>query len=474
MTENQAADNSIRSLEFDMDVILNDDPRLPASVLPRMIAAADDQQTLSTLDRDQSLLTQDEPPLMRAPPNYAEDRFVDEEAPSQPIHRDGNKKLTDDPQTEADEDLHDSGFSIRVLFFAAFVMSILLLAVITGLAIWLINVKTTQKNEVVPSNGIDQTADDDLKWFPLTSSPNSSPTEAPSVATTTTPFPLTPAPSTSTLGPTDDPIPIQQARARFLNILIERSYSLLQTLQQPESRHFQAYEWLIRDPNFFNYSSDRIIQRWVLALFAMGLSSSSDNATQQKQSITSLPPPLQTWVQYTDECTWFHSNVDSDTLCNDQGQYVRIDLRSLDLSGTLPSEIALLSNSLGKLRITFSISQHSPNISHHSLLRSLISIEFIFLYDNQFHGTLPTHLGLLHKLGKWLMDTAALYPDGRLIDLSCFIIFSERLQVTQNLFEGTIPTETGQLDNLVLLGVGVNALAGPLPSEMGQLERLRK
>jgi hypothetical protein len=87
-------------------------------------------------------------------------------------------------------------------------------------------------------------------------------------------------------------------------------------------------------------------------------------------------------------------------LCNDQGQYVRIDLRSLNLSGTLPSELSLLSNSLGKFQIFYLIPQHSPNISHPSLLRSLISIEFIFLSDNQFHGTLPTHLGLLRKLGE--------------------------------------------------------------------------
>jgi hypothetical protein len=405
MTDDHAAENSLRSLEFDLDVILNDDPHLPASVLPRMIAAADDQQTLSTLDRDQSLLTQDEPPLRRAPPNHAQDRFDDEEAPNQPNHhhqhdRHDKKKLTDDPQNEADEDLHGTGLPIKVLYIAGFTMSIFLLALIAGLAIWFISVE--------PTNEIDQTAsDDDLGWFPFISSPNSFPSPAPSVATTPTPLPLTPAPTTSeptmppTLAPTDEPITIQQARARFLNILEERSYSLLQTSQQPESSHFQAYEWLIRDPNFFNYNSDRVIQRWVLALFAMGLSSSSDNTAEQKQSTNSLPPPLQTWVQYSDECTWFHSTVDSDTLCNDQGQYVRIDLRSLNLSGTLPSEISLLSNSLGKLRIFFLIPQHSPNISHPSLLRSLISIEFIYLFHNQFHGTLPTHLGLLHKLGEY-------------------------------------------------------------------------
>jgi hypothetical protein len=405
-------DNSLRSFDFDLDVILNDDPRLPASVLPRMIAAADDEQTFSTLDRDQSLLTQDEPS------KYSQDRFVDEEEPSQPDHYHknqhqhhwhDNKKLMDDPQNEKDEDLHGRGLSIKVLYIAAVTMSLLLLALITGLAIWLISVETMQYNEVVPTNAIDQTAsDDDMGWFQSTSTPNSAPILDSSMATTSnpTPLPLTPAPAASkpnmppTLAPTDEPIAIQQARARFLNILEERSDSLLQTLQQPESSHFQAYEWLIRDPNFFNYNSDQVIQRWVLALFAMGLSLSSDNTAQQQQSTSSLPPPLQTWVQYTDECTWFYSKVDSDTLCNDQGQYVRIDLRSLDLSGTLPSEISLLSNSLGKLRIFFLIPQHSPDISHPSLLRSLISIEFIFLYDNQFHGTLPTHLGLLRKLGE--------------------------------------------------------------------------
>jgi hypothetical protein len=51
-------------------------------------------------------------------------------------------------------------------------------------------------------------------------------------------------------------------------------------------------------------------------------------------------------MSYSDECFW-HSTL-SDGFCNEEGLVRNIDIRDGGLSGTLPKEVALLSNSLGK------------------------------------------------------------------------------------------------------------------------------
>lgn len=376
--KNKRTNETLRSLEFDLDVILSDENNEHAPpILPRIIAA-DDQQTLSTLDRDQSLLTQDEPPpfvISRPTHERRHERFVDEEAPSRPRVHDYSSTLEKEVDGKGIDEVEEDRrgpFSFRELYVAAFIMSLVLLAVITGLAIWFITVKMGDQEQVHANPNIRAETDDDFAWIQLTPSPMTPPpstlvtltplTPVPSVAATDAvispsssptlrPAVATPPPTTSrptpspSAAPTDESVAIQQARARFLTILEERSPTLLQTLQEPESTHFQALEWLIRDPDFFTYSPNRVIQRWVLALFALGLSS-WDSLQQLKQ--TGLPPQLQTWVQYTNECSWFFSQVDSsDVLCNNQGEYVRLDLRDMNLAGTIPSELSLLSNSLG-------------------------------------------------------------------------------------------------------------------------------
>lgn len=194
------------------------------------------------------------------------------------------------------------------------------------------------------------------------------------------------------------------------------------TLQIRDSPQYHALDWLIHDPNFEEYSNARLIQRWVLASFAFGLKDADWRDTALSRSAhPALPQALMdSWVQYdTDECTWFFTQVDQAQLCNEDGLYQRIDLRSQNLSGTLPMEIALLSNHL----------------------------ERIYLYDNEIHGTLPSELGLLSNL--------------------------ERLELTRNHLTGSIPSEVGDLSQLVFLGLGVNDLEGRLPTEMGKLFRLR-
>ncbi|CAJ1963827.1 unnamed protein product [Cylindrotheca closterium] len=527
------------SLEFDIDAILASNP----NPLPQRVSVAqqqqqqqqqqraeravpppdylinaenwDDQRTISTLGRDQSLMTRDDPPIAMFRPSFDPDRFADEEAPSLPKY--SYKQRLNNKSGEVMRQLHggknnntpaslsnSSGgasnrtVSYRDLYIVVIVMSLLLLAIITGLAIWLIALKTndtlavgvdgssieeessvwgepslsptriptrfdvvatklptTMAPTIRPGNGITEpspTMTPTRKVATLTPTaaptkqtpsptpritltptgrPTARPTPVPTPVPTPAPTPVPTAPPTPNVVPTFPPTPesisVQRARTKFLQVLeAESPLSAVTTLSRSDTPQYQALDWLIRDPNFDSYNSARLLQRWTLATFALGLKDADwENANlaigrSGQPTQLALPEALSSsWVQYTNECTWFFTQQGNDALCNDQGLYQRIDLRSQNLAGTIPTELALLSNHLA----------------------------FIFLYDNEFHGTIPTELALLSKL--------------------------ERLELTRNDLTGSLPTQLGRLSQLVFLGLGVNDLSGPLPSEMGKLTILR-
>jgi len=322
--------------------------------------------------------------------------------------------------------------------------AVILLGIGIALTIWLIALKSNN-NDAIPTA---PPSLEDSFWFDTSSSlgndddmalgspTRNTPTQNPTIFETPQPSPNVPSPTFSptiqpptqspTLLPTQESIFIKNARGKFLDILESRTESSIFAFNedgQQKSPQVKAQNWLSQDPQFHQYSDDRMIQRWVLATFAFGMmegTSNGDNAFLSQQEVLQIPPALQDWVQYTDECTWFHTIGDDNgsSVCNSEGLYIRLDLRSQNLVGTLPSEIALLSNHL----------------------------LYLHLYDNQIKGTMPTELGLLSKL--------------------------ERLELTNNTFDGSLPTELGSLDKIEFLGLGVNNFSGPLPSEMGNLSRL--
>jgi hypothetical protein len=55
-----------------------------------------------------------------------------------------------------------------------------------------------------------------------------------------------------------------------------------------------------------------------------------------------------------------------------------------------------------------------------------------------------------------------------------FLFCTERVWIFDNKLNGTIPTEIGNLVNLVEFNVGLNSLTGSIPSTVGQLENLGK
>ncbi|CAJ1965994.1 unnamed protein product [Cylindrotheca closterium] len=355
---------------------------------------------------------------------------------------------------EQDEEPH------RYLCLVMSFPAVILLGVAAGLTIYLISLKSNNDSSKALVTSAPSSPED---WFDFTenlggnnnddlalSFPTQKPTQNPTRITSnlfyddddnfqsrppTVPLPQANPPSLSTMLPTIEPFFIEDARNRFQQILVSRSTSGFTVTRDGDggTPQAKALNWLIRDPRFYSYTDDRLLQRWVLATFAFGMVSSEKSGgggnsifsqqqqQQEDEQQLSIPQAMQNWVRYTDECTrWFYTLGDDNgkTVCDSDGLYVRLDLRLQHLVGTLPSEIALLSNHL----------------------------RYIHLFDNRIQGTLPTEFGLLTKL--------------------------ERLELTKNDLVGPLPSELGNLDTLRFLGIGQNSFEGPLPTSLGKLSRL--
>jgi hypothetical protein len=320
------------SLVFDLEAVLRADGEVDAQWPLPQINPLDD---MSTLDSDTLggnwMPTPKESNTRVAPTNQDfEEVLPKKQAPSKGDSRDGR--------------------TTKIIYILSILLGPVLLAVICGLAIVLARLRQEEVEssqsaswwDILPKpapvpppvDGGDDAPLSSPSTFPL-----AEPTRLPEETATTPPaYPTNgPAPSSSAPIPTDTP---EEARVDFLSIITSRSFESLEIiLEDIDSPQHRAFAWITNDPVYFGYGNDRVLQRWVLSVFALGL---TDVPTEYnaKASI------LDSWVQETDECTWFSSQPSS--VCNPVGLYERIDIRDANLYGTLPSELSLLSNSLGK------------------------------------------------------------------------------------------------------------------------------
>jgi len=124
----------------------------------------------------------------------------------------------------------------------------------------------------------------------------------------------------------------------FASLLQRRSSSSWPyVLEDKNSAQHRAFLWLTSNRLYWTYSEDRRIQRWVLAVLALGLSEAPPGPT----TIHKLP----SWADRHDECNSTES-VPID--CDSEGSVQSIKLDFSGLYGTLPFELSLLSNSLSK------------------------------------------------------------------------------------------------------------------------------
>ena len=123
-------------------------------------------------------------------------------------------------------------------------------------------------------------------------------------------------------------------------------------LTTPSTPQNDALNWLAGNVNLGNYTNEQKVQRYVLA--TLYYSSNGDNWKENTGWLTDL-----------NECTNWFKNGDG-RFCSSSGAVSELDLNNNKMIGTIPEEIALLSNSLGEC---FTPSQH-----HQIILLNALSL----------------------------------------------------------------------------------------------------
>jgi hypothetical protein len=115
---------------------------------------------------------------------------------------------------------------------------------------------------------------------------------------------------------------------KFKSLLIPVSFDNGTALQTPLTPQNNALNWLANNnTNLDSYSNAKKIQRYALAtlFFSTNGASWNDNST---------------WMSDEDECLWYNSGL---SVCTN-GSVEVLDLLSNNLVGTIPNELALLTN----------------------------------------------------------------------------------------------------------------------------------
>ena len=184
------------------------------------------------------------------------------------------------------------------------------------------------------------------------------------------------------------------------------------------------------------------------------------------------------------ECTWYGVYCDES-----QSKVVGLSLNYNNLTGTIPSSIADLSNvqtielqgnslsgtipsqiaSLTQLeRLDLAYNQLTGAIP--STIGSLAALKFLYLHGNQFTGSIPSQIGNLSQLEDLNLSDDQL--TGAIPASIGSLASLKYLSLGVNSLDGPIPSTFGNLRNLVSLDLSSNKLTGPIPAEIGNLTQL--
>lgn len=284
------------------------------------------------------------------------------------------------------------------------------------------------------------------------------PSEEPTAsAPPSTPFFIVPsaAPSTSTsASPSQAPSSFPSDQSIF-NLVLSRSLDGGDSLRDETSPQYSAYTWLTGNTNLAKYSEDKIIQRYVLA--TLYFSTDGDRWVNNDS-----------WLSNDDECSWHSPN--RRTLCNLRGNVNELDLAYNDFEGTIPPELALLSNSLWNLDLCGG-PQRKLNGIIPTELGLLTKLELLRLSDNLLSGSIPDEIASLEKLE--VLDLNSNKLNGALPSGIGGLVKLKNLNLAGNSLSGSLPSSLGNLGDVSTLLLTDNSIEGPLPTSIGQLKRLR-
>jgi hypothetical protein len=234
------------------------------------------------------------------------------------------------------------------------------------------------------------------------------------------------------------------------------------TLSDPSSPQSRAFEWLLVDLNSpHSYpSSDRSkLQRYALSTLYYAFNG-WDNVEMQREC-EYCDPVKDEWLSIHHECDW------SRVYCDADNAVMTLNLRGLSASGTIPSELSLLKESLK----TFDLADNYVSGSISSKLSLLTKLQTLRLNINRITGPVPANLGQLSLLVDLCLGQNAL--TGSIPTELSLLTDIDALSLKGNLLNGRIPSELGRLSYMTQLDLVGNSFFGAIvPSELCNLPKL--
>jgi Leucine-rich repeat (LRR) protein len=262
--------------------------------------------------------------------------------------------------------------------------------------------------------------------------------------------------ATPTPAPTFGPPPQE-----LIDLIAPMSFDGGESLMDPYSPQSAAARWLADNAELASYSDQRKLQRYALATFYF---STNGDAWKDKQK----------WLNDANECTdWWLREFDGDEDvkldCDANNAIQYLYVQDNNLAGSLPDEIAFLSNSLYDLRLGDNrIDGNLP-----SSLGVMIRLKALYLTANNITGPIPTELGLMSSLQELKLEKNLL--TGTIPMEMALLTALEDLHLDTNTLVGTIsPTMIGSLRLLDTLRLSENNFSSTIPTEIGLLSVLEE
>mmetsp|Transcript_37249 Transcript_37249/g.90464 ORF Transcript_37249/g.90464 Transcript_37249/m.90464 type:complete len:779 (-) Transcript_37249:101-2437(-) len=339
-------------------------------------------------------------------------------------------------------------------YLYALILALFLLGAIGALSYGFLKVRDLNSL----SAPVDEDANGDftftLRPTPLaTAAPGATPTLVPTI-----PGEGVIPPTTNTRRPTGQPsrlptmtpslVPTISASTSLKQILGDISPSIVANIEIDGTKQKEAFDWLVNDPDYYTYNESKVVQRWALALFSLEIASSRRRLSDRR-----LNEALETWMKYTDECTWFTSWYENRVACDGTGSFKFLVLRNIGLDGTVPSELALLSR-----LDTVVLSDNSITGAIPEELNQLSLLEHFEISSNQVGGEIPA---LLQMEGLKVLDLGNNQLTGQIPNE--LPPNSQTLKMNNNQLSGSIPEGISNLEDLINLDLSANNLTGTVP-----------
>ena len=230
-----------------------------------------------------------------------------------------------------------------------------------------------------------------------------------------------------------------------------------------------ATKWII-DQDAMQLCPDdpKIIQRWALAVMYFSTDGDEwdfcfdgDDLCPQTEELGVF---LNNFLSPVDECDWFGITCGAVNATDGRRCVERIIFENNDLSGTIPTELALLPD----LKV-LGMEQGTTSGTIPSELGQLKKMIFIDLDFNELTGTIPSEIYQLTNL--ITLDLNVNFLNGTLDSRIGNLTNLEFVQLQKNSFTGTIPTEVGMLSSLETFNVHRNDFNGAMPRGVCDLRK---